>query len=1238
VKLTTSQFFVYRRAVAWTALVAVLAWGAMAYWSMPQRHDPAIPIRMATVATVYPGADAEKVEQEVTRKIERQLGQCQWVEKVHSLSRQGLSVVFVELFDSVKDTEQVWQDLQARLEGMADLPVVAGKPLQPLLDKDFGETVAVMLTISSPKASDFELHRRAESIRRALAECRRERPERYRRHRLAAVLVYPNTVARSYVIWFGQSLIARLGERGLIEDARIVEAPGAGCVDFQVVAGATDERIAGECLRWEQDTVGTGMSHPDIWPGILVRDPGMIEAGFRRLDRDPLGGPDRYTYRELRAMADALRDRLKQYPTVGKIDQIGVQQEAVYLYYSGRRLAALGLDPREVAARLQRRNINLPGGRVELPQQSLTVRPSGEFTSEREIGQLVLDSSRGYPVYLRDQVDVVRGYEDPPSVMNFRSIKGDAANPARKRLPGESSPATGDEAEDRPLPAQTELETSRAITLAVRQIKGTQVDQFGRDVDAAIASLRGILPADLRVERTHDEPQEVRAKVRQFDQNLVEALVIVVAVALVLMEWRSALLVAASIPLTVAMTLGICHALGIDLQQVSIAAMIIALGLLVDDPVVAGDAINREMAHGQPRDVAAWLGPQKLARAILYATLTNCVAFLPLLLVRGKVGEFIYSLPVVVGASLVSSRVVSMTFMPLLGFYLLRGQSGFEAALTGGGRGATFARAYNGFSQWCLEHKAVTLGTCTALLAAGVAVIPLIGTAFFPKDQHRVFSVNLYLAEGSPVRQTRDEALRAIREIETLEGANIRAYTTFVGQGGPRFWLSIVPEQRADHYAQILVYTLRKEQTAGIVQRLKRELPPRIASARVTIEQLETGPPIGIPVQIRIFGDDVPQLRAIAAQTKAQLRQIPGTDNIHDDWDPEVFQLAVKIHPDQANLAGVTNEDVAMLLQTGTSGTAPTYLHERDQLIPITFRLRSDERARVDDLGQTDVVGSATNGRVPLSQIAEVSARLVPPKICRRDHQRCITVKCDVSPGVLPSAVVDQVRPRLAALARDWPSGCRFEFGGEYEEQSKGFRAVTVALFVSLAAIYLALVFQFNSVTKPLVVFAAVPFGLVGGILGLVPFNSPFGFMAFLGVASLAGVIVSHIIVLFDYIEEAAERGEPLRRAVIDSALVRLRPVLVTVLATVGGLVPLAVEGGPLWQPMCYVQITGLLLATLVTKVIVPVLYVVFVEDLHLIRWGPAVHGNLPAAENFPAGRPPRDDAGKAVIESFGPA
>ena len=1211
--MTTSQFFVYKRPVAWTLLVATLAWGYFAYRAMPQRHDPIIPIRIATVVTIYPGADAEKVEQEVTRKIEKQVALCENVEKVRSLSRQNLSVVFVELFDRVKNPEQVWEDLQGRLESMTDLPSVAGRPIRSQLNKDFGETAALMLTISSPKVSDFEIHRRAQSIREVVAPFRRGRPERLRRDRLTAVLIYPNTVGRSYVIWLGNSLLERLTERGLIEDGQIVEAPSTGCLDFQLVAGKTDEELIREALRWERHTVGTGMSHPDMWKGTIVRDLGTLEAKLSMSQRDPLGRPDRYSYRELRRFSDAIRDRLKQYPTIGKIDEVGIQDEAIYLYYSSRRFNGLDLSLQSLAGRLQRRNINLPGGRLETPQQTLILQPSGEFKNERELGEVVIDSQGGHPMCLRDLVDIVRGYEDPPGVMNYRSVKVDADDPPERKLPGELTLGlAGENDEERPLPKHAQLQTTRAVTLSVRQVKGTQIETFARDVEAALDSLQGELPSDLQIERIHNEPKEVKEKVRQFDQNLIEAIAIVVLVAIVFMEWRSALLVAVSIPLTVAMTIGSCQLLGIDLQQVSIAAMIIALGLLVDDPVVAGDAINRELAHGAPPDVAAWLGPQKLARAILYATITNCVAFLPLLLVRGKTGEFIYSLPIVVTASLVSSRIVSMTFVPLLGYYVLRGQKGLESGAGASGWNAAVAGVYRRFATWCLGHKAITLTVCVLALCGGAALLPLLGTAFFPKDLHGVFTVNVYLAEGSPIRQTREEALQVIREIEALEGDKIRAYTTFVGQGGPRFWLSIVPEQRADNYAQILVHTLHPRETSALVARLKRRLPPTVAAARVTIEQLETGPPIGVPIQIRLFGDDVQTLRRMAADTKQVLRDMPGTDNIHDDWDDEIFQIPVAIKTEKANLAGITNEDVATVLQTGLSGVAPTFLREQDRLVPITFRLRSDERARIEEIGDLDVVSAATNLRVPISQVIELSMKLASPKIWRRDHQRCITVKCDTASGVLASGIVGQLQPRLARMAKEWPPGSRFQFGGEFEEQTKGFDSVRLALLASLAAIYLALVLQFNSVIKPLVVFAGVPFGMVGGMMGLFPFGTPFGFMAFLGVASLAGIIVSHVIVLFDYIEEACERGEPLRQAVIDSGLVRLRPVLVTVLATVGGLIPLAIEGGPLWEPMCYVQIAGLLLATLVTLGIVPVIYVLCVENLKIIPWEPKAHPPIP--------------------------
>jgi multidrug efflux pump subunit AcrB len=999
-------------------------------------------------------------------------------------------------------------------------------------------------------------------------------------------------------------LLKDLGDEGLAQDPQYAGMLGAGIVDFQLAPGHEAKELAPRLDRWTADNIGSGLGHPDIWPGVIVQKTSDLARELKTRCQEEPGGVARYSYEELRRFADLLQDRLRQSTRVGKIEQIGTVDENIYLYYSNRRLGALGLDPNILSAQLAYRNINLPGGTVELPRQNLVVKPSGKFLREGEIGEQAVETRGGYPAYLRDLVEIVRGYEDPPRLLNFRTVKTSATSLGADGSQHDQTAEAGHGA-TAPLPSGPQKAwTTRAITLAVRHVKGTQIAEFSRDVDACLATMQGVLPPDLRIERTSNEPALVAHKIDQFVDCLIEAIIIVVVIALLFMEWRSAVVVAISIPITVAMTLGICSILGIDLQQISIAALIIALGLLVDDPVVACDAINREMAHGAPRDVAAWLGPQKLSRAILYATITNCVAFLPLLLVTGAVGEFIYSLPVVVTASLVASRLVSMTFIPLLGQYLLRGQSGMEAGLESGARGSRFARLYNGFSEFCMVHKWASLASCIVILGGAFSLVPLIGTNFFPKDLHNVVTINLFLSEGTPIRQTKAEAMKTIELVESLIGPEVKAYTTFIGAGGPRFWLSIVPEQPAANYAQILVHTYESRHTERLAIRLKRELPALVPAARIVVQQIETGPPVGVPVQVRLQGADLATIRRLGEQVKGFMRSFPGTIEIQDDWDPEYLQLALHVDPDRAKLSGVTHQDVASAMSGGLSGSVTTTIRERDRLIPVTLRLRPDERSRLEDIMTLDTF-SATGGgqRVSLDQVGSFRTELVSPKIARRDNERCLTVKCDTVAGVLPSRLNEFLDAQLTQAQKYWPPGYRFAFGGEKEEQAKGFGSMAVAMVASILAIYIALVIQFNSLTKPLIVFAAVPFGMVGGLMGLLIFDVPLGFFALLGLSSLAGVIISHVIVLFEYIEEAHERGEPLRRAVIDAALVRLRPVLVTVLATVGGLIPLVIKGGPLWEPLCYVQIAGLLVATLVTKVVVPVLYVIFVEDLKLIKW-----------------------------------
>jgi multidrug efflux pump subunit AcrB len=685
---------------------------------------------------------------------------------------------------------------------------------------------------------------------------------------------------------------------------------------------------------------------------------------------------------------------------------------------------------------------------------------------------------------------------------------------------------------------------------------------------------------------------------------------------------RTALLLALSIPITLAMTFGLMHVAGIDLQQISIASLIIALGLLVDVPVVASDAIKRSIGHGFGARVAAWLGPTKLAKAILFATITNIVAYLPFLTLTGDVGKFIYSLPVVLTLSLLASLVVAMTFVPLLGGAILRAPKRAEPTMAER-RSRGFGRVYYRALGFAVDHRLAVFAVSLALLGGGAYASKGLKQAFFPKDLSYLAYVDVWLPEDatfSATRQKAEEATAVVTEAAEEWGRahprgheargvaagkpeTLESVTTFVGGGAPRFWFSVAPELQQPNYAQLLVQLKHKEDTAALVPFLQARLSQRVAGARVDVRQLETGKPVGIPVSIRLSGEDATELRTLADRAKAILRSTPGAERVRDDWGSDTFAVRLEVDPDRANLAGVTNLDVARSSAGAMNGAVVGQLREGDRQIDVVARLRAEERAQLGDVQDLYVSAAAGAQKVPLGQVSRVGYAFETEKIRRRNQFRTITVSAFPASGLLSSEVLDAAMPQIRALQQELPAGYKLEIGGEREEQLKSFKQMAVVAGLLVVAMYLALVVQFQSAIKPLIVFAALPYGAVAALVSLRLAGSPLGFMAILGIISLMGVIVSHVIVLFDFIEEARAHGAPMREALLDAGLVRLRPVLVTVVATVLGLFPLAAHGGPLWEPLCYAQIGGLAFATVVTLVLVPVLYTIAIRDLRWIRW-----------------------------------
>jgi multidrug efflux pump subunit AcrB len=512
-----------------------------------------------------------------------------------------------------------------------------------------------------------------------------------------------------------------------------------------------------------------------------------------------------------------------------------------------------------------------------------------------------------------------------------------------------------------------------------------------------------------------------------------------------------------------------------------------------------------------------------------------------------------------------------------------------------------------------IRHRWAFLGAMVVLLAGGSLVGRQLKTQFFPKDLQYLSWVDVWLPEDAPLSATQHATTQAEAIVREVAGDELKSLTTFVGGGGPRFWLSASPEQSQLNYAQILMEMKDKHDTIHLTEPLQHALGERIAGARIDVRLLEVGSAVGIPVAIRVSGENIPTLRGLAADVTNILRAIPTATRIRDNWGPESFSVKLKTDSDRANLSGLTNIEIAGASATAMNGSKMTALREGDKQIPVVARMRTEERAALSDIRNLYVYSSKGHQKLPLESVTAIDYGMQTEKLQRRNQFRTITISAFPADNVLASEVLNEAMPKLRELERAMPPGYRMEIGGEYEEQTKGFKSLAIVMGMSVTMIFLALVIQFKHAIKPFIVFAAIPFGVMGALMSLWIMGTPFGFMAFLGVASLIGVIVSHIIVLFDFIEEMHAEGKPLEEALLDAGIVRLRPVLITVAATVIALFPLAAHGGPLWEPMCYTQIGGLTIATFVTLLVVPVLYATFVLDLKLVKWETAPHHAEPA-------------------------
>jgi multidrug efflux pump subunit AcrB len=1161
---------------------------------MPQRKDPEITVRVGVATCPWPGATAQQIEQFVTRKIEDVAAQNKTIHPgteadygIKSISLPGYSFVYVQLEEGLKDTKRQFSDINLKLNALnSQLPDGAG-PIT--FQSDFGDTAALMLTVASPRVDAIEIGARAHSVEAAIRKARDAKLRTENVQRITVVQSFPQSIPAREVLDAGYLFQQQAESGGILRNSEIIQ--GSGFIAVDGISSADDSSVQAFIRRFVSEQLKRSELHPDSWQPIIVRDPSETQAKLTSV------AGDKYSYAELNNFSDLIGRTVQGGPEVSKVERQGVLPETIYLDYSQDRLAAYGLRPADLGKILAARNIIAPGGSVETGDRRITLIPSGQFRSTASIGDVAVSATtNGAPVYLRDLVRISRGYQAPAQYLNYYTWRDPSGHWQR----------------------------SRAITLAIYMRDRRQIARFGESVDTKLSQLHAILPADLILAHTSDQPLQVKENVHLFLRALIEAIILVVIISLLgFWEWRLALIMALAIPIALAMTFGIVYLLGIDLQQISIATLIIALGLLVDVPVVAGDGIKRLLAEGFARNVACWLAPTRLATAIFYATITNVIAYLPFLMLTGNTGEFLYSLPIVMTVSLLSALFVAMTFLPLLGYYIQRAPAKPEPTIEER-RQLGFYGFYNRLVGKAIRHRWAVLGASMIFLVVGGLFASRLKTQFFPEDVQYWFYLDIWMPNDTPLSVTNDAAVhaeRVVREVIQSEGGGhskkshgqlLKSLTTFTGGGGPRFWFSVSPEMRQTNYAQMIVEITDKEESPKLARPIQDALDKEVPGAWITVRQLQTNP-VENPVELLISAQedvdatkeagDIRTLRQIARQAQDVVAQAPGIAVLRDDWFPDEVQTKIQIDPDRANVAGITNADVAGASAAAMSGATVGTFKEGDKNIPVVARLRMQERAQLADIKNLYVYSSNNNNRAPLLSVATVGNFLETGRIARREHFRTISILCYPQPGVLASEVLEPILPKLQEFQKSLPPGYQLRIGGESAKQIDGFNNLKVVLIVSLLGIYLALLIQFNNAVKPLLVFAAVPYGVVGALSALSIMHTPFGFMAFLGIVSLIGVIVSHVIVLFDFIEEMHAKGEPLEQALPDAGIQRIRPVMITVLATIVALFPLALEGGPLWQPLCYAQIGGLAVATFITLLLVPVLYSIFVLDLKIIRW-----------------------------------
>ena len=787
-----------------------------------------------------------------------------------------------------------------------------------------------------------------------------------------------------------------------------------------------------------------------------------------------------YSYSELKDYAQRVESAIRTIPAASKIKRIGDQKESIEVTSSWEKISQYGVDPHKVEKALQGRNTITYGGSVPGEASKPFIDANGQFQTEDQIRKIMVDvSPSGQPIYLGDLADVKRVYKDPTEYVR------DGGQPA--------------------------------ILLSVEMHEGNNIVEFGKTLHETLDRVRATLPPDVQLEFVADQPQVVHERVQDFTREFGIAIISVILVTMLLLPMRVALVSAVAIPVTVSITFAMLNAAGIELHQVSIAGLIVVLGMVVDDAIVIADNYVELLDQKVPIADACRRCASEMAIPVLAATLTIIASFLPLLLLSGTSGEFIRALPIAVAVALSVSFVVAMMLTPLInGFFIKKGLHDPSADPSQKKPTALdhMQRYYNAIILWAMHHQKKVLIAAVISFVTGIGILSLVRQQFFPLAERDQFVMDIWLPEGTRIEAT-DAAVRRIED--TLrKDKEVRSFTSFMGSSFPRFYYNVNPVPTASNFAQILVNTHTVNGTPRLVAQLREQLPSVAPAAKVFVKEMQQGNAMEAPIEVRIVGDDLSTIRSLGNQLQNILSHTPGAIYIHTDWHEDQMLAGVDLHQEVANRLGFTNTTIANELAGSFDGDTVSTFWEGDRDVDIDLRLDPAQRQTFQNVSDTYLLSPITGARVPVSAMASLSPEWHPGRIVRRNGIRTLTVRAFPGEGRLASQILSDAKTQISKL--QLPPGYRVEYGGEDENQRETFGEMRNALGVSMVLIFLILLLQFRTLKDALVVMAAIPLALPGAALGLFITHNPFGFTAFIGVISLGGLVVRNSIILVDYI------------------------------------------------------------------------------------------------------------------------